>query len=465
MGKPTDIRIKEVRMAHINYRYRTPIKFGGTALDRVTNLDVAVYVESPSGKTAVGFGSMPLNNIWAFPSKTVPFEQTLEAMKALSRRIAKILPGASGGEYLHPLDHSHVLEPLIFAEAKEADRELKLSAPIPPLASLVTASPFDAAIHDAFGKIHGINSYHSYGAKYVSHDLSHYLDKGFTGEYLDRYVSKAPKKIMPIYHLVGALDPLTDGDLKTRVNDGLPETLYEWVLADGLTHLKIKLNGDDLDWDVARVLAVNAVCDQVEKEHGPRAWQQSLDFNERCANVQYLLDFLMRVKKKSPKAFDRAQYIEQPTARDLRANPENKMHAATKFKPVVIDESLLDYESLILSAELGYSGVALKACKGQSQAVLMGAAAQKRRMFLCVQDLTCTDASFLHSAGLAARIPTVAAIEGNGRQYCPAANKGWEDRFPTVFKVKNGRIETGVLTGMGLGCAPVGYEGVGLKKA
>jgi hypothetical protein len=31
---------------------------------------------------------------------------------------------------------------------------------------------------------------------------------------------------------------------------------------------------------------------------------------------------------------------------------------------------------------------------------------------------------------LSARIPTVAAIEGNARQYCPADNAGWRDRYP-----------------------------------
>jgi hypothetical protein len=96
------------------------------------------------------------------------------------------------------------------------------------------------------------------------------------------------------------------------------------------------------------------------------------------------------------------------------------MHAAARIKPVVIDESLVDLESLLLAREQGYSGVALKACKGQTEALLMGAAAQKYNLFLCVQDLTCVGASFLHSASVAARIPTVAAIEGNGRQYCPA---------------------------------------------
>ncbi|MEZ6117829.1 MAG: hypothetical protein R3C28_14840 [Pirellulaceae bacterium] len=52
------------------------------------------------------------------------------------------------------------------------------------------------------------------------------------------------------------------------------------------------------------------------------------------------------------------QYIEQPTNRDLRANPDNVMHEAAKIKPVVIDESLVDLESLLLAREVGYSGVA-----------------------------------------------------------------------------------------------------------
>ena len=127
------------------------------------------------------------------------------------------------------------------------------------------------------------------------------------------------------------------------------------------------------------------------------------------------------------------------------------MHAAARIKPVVIDESLVDLESLLLSRELGYSGVALKACKGHSEALLMGAAAQKYGMFLCVQDLTCPGYSFLHSASLSARIPTVAAIEGNARQYCPAANAGWSERFPSMFHVTDGTLGTAVLSGPGLG--------------
>jgi hypothetical protein len=127
------------------------------------------------------------------------------------------------------------------------------------------------------------------------------------------------------------------------------------------------------------------------------------------------------------------------------------MHEAAKLKPVVIDESLTGLDMLLLCREMGYSGVALKACKGQSQAILLGAVAQKYKMFLCVQDLTCPGASLIHSAGLAAHIPHVAAIEANARQYVPAANAQWADRFPGIFKITDGVMRTSTLTGRGLG--------------
>jgi hypothetical protein len=117
---------------------------------------------------------------------------------------------------------------------------------------------------------------------------------------------------------------------------------------------------------------------------------------------------------------------------------------------VVIDESLTDLETLLLAREMGYTGVALKACKGQSQSLLMAAAAQKYKMFRCVQDLTCPGASLIQSAGIAAHVPGVPAVEANARQYVPVANKLWERKFPGIFRITDGAMQTGVLTGPGL---------------
>ena len=130
------------------------------------------------------------------------------------------------------------------------------------------------------------------------------------------------------------------------------------------------------------------------------------------------------------------------------------MHEAAKIVPVVIDESLIDLESLELaSAPMGYTGVALKACKGREPVAAAGPRrARHAGLFLCVQDLTCPGASLIHSAGLAAHVPGVAAIEANARQYVPAANAAVGCAIPgALFRIKNGVMATGQLTGAGLG--------------
>src|SRR2546428_730445 len=43
---------------------------------------------------------------------------------------------------------------------------------------------------------------------------------------------------------ISAIDPIDESDITRRINDGLPETLPEWIRYNCLTHLKIKLNGD-----------------------------------------------------------------------------------------------------------------------------------------------------------------------------------------------------------------------------
>lgn len=447
-AKPTAIRIADVSFGYEDYLYRTPIKFGGIPLDRVTLLNVNCVVRASGGRTAKGFGSMPLGNIWSFPSRVMSYEVTLGAMKRLAERISKIT--ASCKESGHPVDINVTLEPAYLEAAAEVSKELKLAEPIPKLCTLVTASPFDAAVHDAYGKLYGLSCYRTYGPDFMTHDLARYLTPEFKGEYLDRYVTKEPKPRMPLYHLIGALDPIVESDISKRISDGLPETLSEWIDYNGLTHLKIKLNGDDLKWDVERVLRVDRVAAETQKKRGVARWFYSADFNERCPNVDYLLAFLRQVKEKTPAGFERLQYIEQPTARDLKTHRSNVMHEASKLRPVVIDESLTDLENLLLAREMGYTGVALKACKGQSQALLMAAAAQKYKMFLCVQDLTCPGASLIHSAGLAAHVPGVAAIEANSRQYCPAANQPWKGKFPGIFIIKDGMMQTGVLNKPGL---------------
>ena len=447
--KPTDIRIDEVVHGYEDYMYRAPYKFGGRVVDRVTLLNVHCRVTTRNGETGWGFASMTLGNVWAFPSDTMSYDATLGAMKRLASGIAQITGDCR--EIGHPLDIAHVLEPEYLNAAAEASTELRLSEPIPKLCTLVVASPFDAALHDAFGKVHRRNVYDTFGPDLMTHDVSRYLGPDFQGERLDRALLSKPQERIPVFHSVGGLDPLETEDVQNPIRDGLPETLDEWIRRDGLVRIKIKLQGDDLAWDVERMLEIDRVASTVQAERGVTDLAYCLDFNERCRDVQYVLECLGRIRARSPEAFDRVLYVEQPTARDLHANPQNVMHEAARLRPIVIDESLTDLESLMLARELGYTGVALKACKGQSQTVLMAAAAQKYKMFLSVQDLTCPGASLIHSVGISARVPAVAGIEANARQYVPAANEPWRRSFPGIFTITDGYIRTAEIGGPGLG--------------
>lgn len=447
----TDIVRLNLSLQAATHDYRTPMKFGGRVVHDTTVLSAHCQAELRSGQRAQdatqGLGSMTMGVAWAWPHATLSDGAKLEALLALSQRlVSRLNEDQPAG---HPLEICEAVAQLREELAIEVAEQFRLGEPIPPLAVLLAASPIEAAIFDAQGKALGVSSYALLGRDFVSSDLSRYLGAPYRGHYLDEYIADKPAGSMPLYHLVGALDPLDADQLLAPVGDGLPETLADWIRRDGLTHLKIKLAGDSFQWDLDRILGVHRVA-AVSGSDG-QAWAYSLDFNERCESADYLLKLIDELAEREPAAFAAIQYVEQPTHRDLAEHPENVMHAVAKRLPVVIDESLVDLASLRLAVEQGYSGVALKACKGHSEALLMAAVARQEKLYLCVQDLTCVGASLLHSASLAAHIPGVAAIESNGRQYCPAGNAGWLSRFPGMFEVRDGILPTHCLAGPGLG--------------
>jgi L-alanine-DL-glutamate epimerase-like enolase superfamily enzyme len=435
------------------------MKFAGRIVKDATVQRTCVTLESAGKVRACGIGEMPLGSSWAWPSKTMSSEQVLRIVTALYDRIAAVAEKIEFG--LNPIDHAVQVKEEAKRIAKELEGLMKLSEPIPELAIMLACSSIDAAMHDAFGRLHGANSFACINRELVPDTLDKWLGLEFAGKHLSESVLAKPVETLPLYHLVGGLDPLAACDLGQRIGDGLPETLEEWIQAEQLTHLKIKLCGTDLDWDVGRTIEVDRIATNSGQS---RPWSFSLDFNEACPNEDYVIDYLERIDRLSRTAIERLQYIEQPSARDLKVRKDVTMHRVSRLKPVVIDESLTDLDSLLTARQLGYTGIALKACKGISESLLMAAAAKHFGLFLCVQDLTCIGSSFLQSASLASHIPGIKAVEGNGRQYCPSGNKYWEELYRPMFRIMGGVVPTELLTDQGLGfrwpkkLLPKGYE-------
>jgi L-alanine-DL-glutamate epimerase-like enolase superfamily enzyme len=447
--KATDIRVEHIAHRYEDYVFRAPVGFAGAVVKRATIVNVSCSVRTRSGRVASGFGSMPFNHTFSFPSKTLPDDTKNDAMKALAAELTK-LTGAYT-DFGHPLDLNWDLAPLYEKAAADVSARLGLADPIPKLCTLVTAAAFDAAIHDAFGKAHQLNAFDTYSPAFMSRDLSDYLGAGYKGKYPSHYLLPRHKEQMTLCHLVSSVDPIETADNQQPIHDGLPETLAEWLNYNGLREFKIKLNGTNLDWDIGRVTHIDKVVTDAQGKRGVKDWAYVLDFNEKCPHVDYFIEFCRKLKQTMPAGYRRIKYTEQPTARDLKGHPENDVHEAAKLCPVVIDESLVDAESLLLARRMGWTGAVVKSPKGLSHMVLMASVAGKEKMFLCGGDMSCPGAALLQTTNLQARVPAITSVEANARQYLPDANKPWESRFPGMFRVTDGMLRTAEVSGPGLG--------------
>src|ERR1041385_178889 len=88
--KNSDIRIDHISFGYDEHVFRAPVGFAGAVVNRATMVTVKCSVRTVGGKVAKGFGSMPFNHTFSFPSKTLSNEVKNDAMKALAVEIAKV---------------------------------------------------------------------------------------------------------------------------------------------------------------------------------------------------------------------------------------------------------------------------------------------------------------------------------------------------------------------------------------
>jgi len=449
MKPETDIRPLEVTPTFRRIAAREPLKFGAVVVEEVTYCVVEARVENRRGEVGVGHGAIPLSDFWAFPDPRVDHSVREKAMKEVGARFCEL--ATEFDAYRHPIDLYLTLEAELQGIADEVSRENNLPCVLPRLAQLVSASSVDGALHDAFGIVNGIDSYAGYGPDFVSHDLSYYLGDDFEGRYISEYIRPDYPEDIPVFHLVGGLDTIRKEDVPGDApQDGLPNSLEGWIERDGLTCLKVKLTGTDLDWDLERINEVHGVAREVHDRLGLEKLSFSVDTNEQCESPEYVVELLNRLKAQNADAYERVLYVEQPTERDLQAS-RHDMSPIAELKPVIIDESLTSLDDFDAAVELNWSGVALKSCKGHSWALLFAARSEERGIPYTVQDLTNPGISLVHSVGLAGRLHPMKGVEANCCQFFPDANSSVSAVHPGVCRRRNGRVKLDSIEGPGLG--------------
>lgn len=447
----SDIRVVGLEPIFKADKLRVPLKFGKVIVTDSTSLIIRATVENKKGAVSQGLGAMPLAEKWAFPDPSVPDEKKLETMKLIGEKTCRMIERRHGHAFSHPIDMMLNAKENIFRISKEVEREVGLGIRMPPLGVLVATSPIDAALHDAFGKVNGICSYDGYGRDYMEHDLSFYLGDEFRGMYISDFLRPDYEKELCVFHLVGALDKLTGDEIDANdPRDGLPVTLEEWIERDGVFCLKVKLSGTDIDWDVNRTKAVAEIASETLKRKGFERFFLSADANEMNPSPDATLEYLRKLRRASPLAFDSLLYLEQPTERDL-ARHRFPMSDVAKIKPVLADEGVTDIQDLDLALRLGWSGLAVKTCKWHSSSLLYIAKMEHGGIPYSIQDLTCPGLALVHSASLAARSKPIRGFEYNARQYLPFTYEEVQKRHESLFKVKSGKVRTDSLEPIGLG--------------
>ena len=218
-----------------------------------------------------GFGSMPLGNVWSFPSQVLRYDDTLGAMKALAERIAALTGDCQRGRP----SHRHRRTPWSRRTSRPPPRCRAIAEPgraDPASGTLVAASPFDAALHDAFGKAPRPATATTPTAPTSCPTTSATTSAPSSAASTSTGTSAASRS--RACRCITSSAPSTRSRTRTStqpIGDGLPETLAEWIRYNGLTHLKIKLNGDDLAWDVERVLRVDRVAAAAQRAARRRA--------------------------------------------------------------------------------------------------------------------------------------------------------------------------------------------------
>lgn len=445
---PTDVVVDSVAISYIPVEMRMPLKFGAESISKATTIRVAVTVRDSRDRTATGWGETPLAVTWAWPSAALTYQERLDIITRLCHALARGWAKAATAGHPIEIGHRFVEDelPSILQDFNGQDA----SEPVPHLAALIATSAFDIATHDAYGQLHQRDIYEMYGSEFLNHDLAHFITPtdpsvSFEGKFpSDFLVDEVPDRL-PVWHLVGGLDPLEASDLSGgEPEDGYPVTLRQWIQTDGLKCLKIKLRGNDAAWDYDRIVAVGRMAIEFSAE------ALSADFNCTVTDPEYVNAILDRLQREQIQIFEMLVYVEQPFPHDLEQN-QIDVHSVSQRKPLFLDESAHDWRFVKLGLKLGWSGVALKTCKTQTGALLSLCWAKAHGMPLMVQDLTNPMLAQIPHLRLAAHAGTIMGVESNGMQFYPEASAPEAAVHPGLYRRTEGILDLSSIRGPGFG--------------
>lgn len=412
----SSVRIVSAEVDFVEQSLVKPLLLSTGAISVLTEARAAVHVRA-NGHEAVGRGSIYLSDLWAWPDPALSHEHRDAELRRVCATIARELSAWLGGDAAHPLELGMRLHSAVCDHHRIAD-----STRIPSLALAMALSPFDAGIHDAVGHALGVSAFALYREDAAMPSVDHLFAERCAAKAIRRVLRPldAPRREMPAWLIVGK-------------NDDLERDVRPWIEGRGYHCIKLKLMGKDARADAERTVDVHRAASRWSGS----PVSLSVDSNEGNPDADSVLAYLDRLRSSDPRAFEALRYLEQPTGRDISVHRFD-WRSVSAIKPVMLDEGLTSLELLDETARQGWSGLALKTCKGHSFALAAAAWAHERGMSLSLQDLTNPGLSAIHAAWMAAMLPTINGVELNSPQFTPAANQPWLPRLSRLLVPSDG---------------------------
>ena len=402
------VRVREVRLLERDVRLRMPFRFGVVTLTEATEAYACARVELEGGGGVWGTAAEMLAPKWFDKDPGLSNAQNIEQLR-LSLRLARAFY-TEGRLARTPFrlfaDNYH------FQIAECGRRGLN------PLVAGYGPALLDRAVLDAVCRARGISVYEAVRTNVPGLDPAHFLPE-FAGFDVGTFLAHlSPAREIHARHTVGLVDPITAGDARERVDDGLPETLDEVVDRYGHTYFKLKVGGD-VDADVARLTAIAGVLDRSREPYFV-----TLDGNEQYSSVDHVVE-LWEAMTRAPalrRLVDAVLFVEQPITRKAALLYDIAPLAA--HRPVIIDESDADLDAFVEARAMGYRGVSSKTCKGLYKSLINAARCARwnsdlgrSTYFMSAEDLTTQAGVALQQDLALVTLLGLTHVERNGHHY------------------------------------------------
>ena len=445
-------------------RTRLPFRYGIAEMTAAPHVVVEVRLQTADGTSARGWASEHLPPKWFTKDPDTAFADDLVGLVGVVRHAVDTAAGLRAASAF-----------ALWRALDDAQTRWAAGAGVPGLLAGLGTALVERAVIDAVCRGSGTPFVTALHGGELGFDPGALHPELAAVDWRD-HLRSDPAATIAVRHTVGFADALTADEVVDRPDDGLPVSLDEVIVRDGVHHLKVKTAGD-ADADLLRLGRLFAVCDALGVE--PRL---TVDANESMRDGDHLDRWaraLLGDAHVGPRLRDALIAVEQPVHRDAAFAPELGgvlRELTARGVPVIIDESDDAVDAVRRAMDLGYAGGTYKGCKGVFRGLANGVLTRHRDAPGHPTIMTAEDLSTLPPLTVAQDLVVAATlglthIERNGHHYfgrlaplMPGVAEIARESHPDLYRadadtgarlrVRGGLIEFGTALAAPFGYAP-----------